>query len=230
MISFLARILDLISPRLCMVCGERLGIDEDLMCLRCHLNLPRTQYAASAQDNRMARLLWGIVPVERCAAWFYYKGGSGVTRMIVDMKYHDRPELGTMMGEMAAREMAEDGFFEDIDVMIPMPLSPQHQRRRGYNQSVWIAEGIQKVTGLPIEKKAVRRRNYEGSQANKRAYERITEEENTFEVLRPDRLTGRHVLIVDDVMTTSMTVRECALALCAIPDVRISVFCLGFAG
>ena len=102
-ISFWHRLLDLIAPRLCVVCGRRLAPSEEVLCAACNLHLPRTGFQLSAYDNVMARLFWGIIPVERVAALFYYEGGSKTANILYDLKYHDQPEIGVVMGRMMAK-------------------------------------------------------------------------------------------------------------------------------
>ena len=149
-ISFWSRLIDLVSPRPCMVCGARLAIEEEVVCASCNLHLPRTGFAANAYDNPMAQRFWARIPIERAAGLFYYEAGSEVSRIIHQLKYTDRPEIGEVMGRMAAQEFATDGFFEDIDLIIPIPLARKRERQRGYNQSEAVARGVAAVTGLPI--------------------------------------------------------------------------------
>ena len=163
-ISFLYRLLDLLAPRYCVVCDRRLSPSEQVLCAPCNMHLPRTGFQFNAHDNIMARLFWGIIPVERVAALFYYEASSRTSNIVYDLKYHDHPEIGVEMGRLTAREFMEAGFFEDIDVVVPIPLAKKRQRHRGYNQSAELAKGISQVTGLPIYDRVVRRTKFEKSQ------------------------------------------------------------------
>ena len=113
-ISIWQRLLDLIAPRLCVVCGRRLAPSERVICAVCNLHLPRTGYQLSAYDNPMARLFWGIIPVERVAALFYYEASSRTSNILYDLKYHDHPEIGREMGRLMARELAASDFFDGM--------------------------------------------------------------------------------------------------------------------
>ena len=144
------RILDFISPRLCVVCGERLSPTERSLCSVCLLHLPRTTYQFSPDDNPMAQLFWHLTPIERAAALLYYEPHSELASLIYDLKYHDRPDIGEDMGRLMANEMQLAHFFDDIDVLLPVPLSRKRLRQRGYNQSEQLAIGISDITHLPV--------------------------------------------------------------------------------
>lgn len=228
-ISFWHRLLDLVAPRLCVACGRRLAPSEQVLCAVCNMHLPRTGFQHQAMDNVMARLFWGIIPVERVAALFYYEAGSKTSNILYDLKYHDHPEIGVVMGRMVAREFNEAGFFEDIDMIIPVPLAKSRQRHRGYNQSREIAKGISLVTGLPINDYVVQRMKFEKSQTQVGRWERQENVANVFEVKDTKNLRGRHILLVDDVVTTGATMVACAREILKAGDVRISLLSLGFA-
>ena len=114
-ISFWHRVINLIAPEACMVCGNRLGIDEEVVCAPCNLHLPRTGFASTAYDNVMARRFWGKIPIERASALFFYEAGSEVSHIIHNLKYHNHPEVGVVLGRMAAKEMAHFDFFDGIE-------------------------------------------------------------------------------------------------------------------
>lgn len=224
--SRLSQVLRMLAPRACAVCGCRLATEEEVICGACDFHLPRTNYVHWPAQNEMARLFWLRLPIEKAAALFHYQGHSEVARMIYDLKYHDHPELGEQLGIMAAREMAEEGFFEGIDLIIPVPLARKRLRERGYNQSEWIGKGIREQTGIPMVTDAIARTRFEESQTKRQRLGRIENVENAFQLLRPERVAGKHVLLVDDVCTTGATLTACGKQLAQAPDVRISVFTL----
>ena len=238
-ISFLSRILDIIGPRRCAICKSRLAVTEQGICACCNRHLPRTDFGKSPEDNMMARLLWGRIPIVRCAALYYHESHSQTGRLVYAIKYHDAPELARIMGRMMAEELSleshpqEDGalasVFEGVTMLLPIPLTRKRQQERGYNQSAEIAEGISEVTHLPIEKRALRRISFHGSQTQKDKWERNENVEGAFELVDYSRVEGQHVLIVDDVMTTGATVTACARELLRAKDVTVSVLTLCFA-
>jgi len=227
-ISFWYRLLDLIAPRLCVVCGRRLAPSEQVLCASCNMHLPRTGFQFDAKENVMARLFWGIIPVERVAALFYYEANSKTANILYDLKYHDRPEIGVEMGRLTASEFKEAGFFEGIDVIVPVPLAKKRQRHRGYNQSAEFAKGISKVTGLPIYDQVVCRTHFEKSQTRMGRRERQENVEHVFQVKDLEALSGRHVLLVDDVVTTGATMVACARELLK-TNIKLSILALGYA-
>ena len=227
MISFWHRLLNLISPDACVVCGARLGVEEEVLCTSCNLHLPRTFFAAHGIDNPMARRFWARIPIERAAALFYYEAGSEVSRIIHQLKYNNHPEIGEVMGRMAAEEFAAEDFFEGIDSIIPVPLAGKRKRQRGYNQSEALASGVAAVTGLPVIKNAVERVSFKESQTHKSLRERIENVEDAFRLTGKVSLQGCHVLIVDDIVTSGATICSCAKPMLSADGLRISVMSLG---
>lgn len=222
------RILDFISPRLCVICGERLSPTERSICSVCVLHLPRTTYQFSPDDNPMAQLFWHLTPVERAAALLYYEPHSELARLIYDLKYHDRPDIGEDMGRLMANEMQLAHYFDGIDVLLPVPLSRKRLRQRGYNQSEMLAIGVSDITHLPIVTNALRRKHFVKSQTRLSRHERQENVEDMFELRDGSRLQGKHVLLIDDICTTGATLIACIDALKNIPGIRLSVLTLGF--
>ncbi|MBQ6652701.1 MAG: ComF family protein [Prevotella sp.] len=227
-VSFWSRVFDLIAPRACVACGQRLAESEETLCASCNLHLPRTGFAADTYENEMARCFWGRIPIERAAALFFYQPQSEASHAIYDLKYHHHPDYACQLGRFATQEFARHGFFEDIDCIVPIPLTRSRQLHRGYNQAGEIARGVAEATGLPIYNKVVRRNTFNESQTRKNRWERMESVEEAFELLNPGRIHGRHVLIVDDVVTTGATVCACAKELAKAGEVRVSVMSLGF--
>lgn len=227
-ISFWQRLFDMVCPKACGVCGRRLGLNEEVLCGTCNLHLARTGHASHPTDNEMAKAFWGRINIEKAAALFHYQPQSQTARLIYNLKYHGHEDFGERMGEMTAREFDEKGFFEGIDGIIPVPLTKGRQRERGYNQSERIARGISHATGIPILDCIVVRKNFDGSQTDKHRWQRNENVENVFQ-LRPDQdISGKHLLVVDDIVTSGATVCACAKELQRAKDVRISVLSLGF--
>lgn len=222
------RLINLVAPKQCVMCGCRLAVGEDVVCTSCNLDLPRTNYHEKPYDNEMAKLFWGRMPVEKAAALFFYRARSASSRIVYSMKYLGHPEVGELMGRMAAVEFAKSGFFDDVDLIVPVPLAKKRQRARGYNQSMEIARGVSEITRLPIVVDAVVRKSFNGSQTEMNRWQRNENVEDVFTLKDGSRIEGRHVLIVDDVVTTGATVISCANELRRCGDVKFSVMSLGF--
>ena len=227
-VSFWHRLLDLISPRLCVVCGQRLTVSEDVICTKCNLHLPRTDFHQDPYENEMAKLFWHQIPVERATALFYYESHAETANILYELKYKNHPEVGEVMGRLMAKELQPSGFFDGIDGIVPIPLAKKRQRQRGYNQSLEIARGISAITSLPIYNKVVRRNVFEGSQTSKGRWERNENVEGVFKLKDASAIQGKHLLMVDDVVTTGATVIACVQELCKADNVKVSVIALGF--
>ena len=228
-ISFWHRLLDLISPRLCVVCSHRLTVTEEVICARCNFHLPRTGFQHNAYENDMAKLFWGQIPIERATAFFYYEAHAETANILYELKYKDHPEIGEIFGRMFAAEIKSAGFFDGIDGIVPVPLAKKRQRQRGYNQSEEIAQGVSEITGLPIYNKVVKRIIFKGSQTNKGRWDRQENVERVFDLIDAEAVSNKHLLLIDDVVTTGATCIACAKVLCQSANVRISILSLGFA-
>lgn len=228
MISVLGRFVDFLCPRACLECGCRLGAEEDVVCLSCNMHLDRTNYAKNPYDNEMAKLFWKLLPIEKATAMFFYHSGDNQSKIIYDIKYYDRDDIGIKMGTYAAKEIIEDEFFDGIDVIVPVPLAKNRLRQRGYNQSEMIALGISDVTRIPVVADAVIRDEFVKSQTHLSPMERRENVDQIFHLEKAVRVKNKHVLIVDDVCTSGSTIRALGTEICKAGNVKISVFVLGF--
>lgn len=224
----LPSLLDFFFPRMCPVCGARLELDERPLCLKCNIGLPRTMFWEHPYDNYMARIYWGRIPVEKVAAYFYFRPKSGSANMVYGVKYHGRGSTAVELGEMLADEM--EGFFDGIDCIVPLPISIKRRMKRGYNQSDMIVRGISNVLHVPVERLAVIRRSFKRSQTHLTREERMENVSDVFQLKDADALRGKHVLLVDDVITTGATTISCAEQILKAGDVKVSILSLGFAG
>lgn len=229
MTSILERILNLIAPKACAVCGLRMAPGEEILCGSCNLKLPRTQFWTNPYENEMAQCFWGRIPIERCAAWIYHQGSSWEAQMVYALKYRGHREFGAFLGQMMAEEMLPYGFFDGIDALVPVPLARTRLRERGYNQSEEIAKGVREVTRLPLWAKGVKRTSFTSSQTQKDRWERIDNVEGKFRLTSQEQVRNRHLLLIDDICTTGATLIACANALQEGGPVKFSILTLGYA-
>jgi ComF family protein len=216
-------LLNLFFPRLCLLCHRPLIDGEEQLCLHCSCNLSYT-YFDDAETNEAAQLFMGKFPFEKATAMFYYQKGGAVQKLIHALKYHDNQEMAYYLGRQAAIRLKESGFMEDIDVLLPLPLHPSKKRKRGYNQAELIARGMASVFHLPIETTAVRRVVNTATQTHKQVYERWQNVQQVFALAgNTEHLQNKHILIVDDVITTGSTMSACATTCLSIPEVRVSM-------
>lgn len=196
------------------------------MCLYCLTEMPRVDVHTDSFSVIHKRLA-GHVPLERCASWFYYFRDNPFARMIQRAKYNSRPALARRLGAMYAREIAPDGFFDGIDMIVPVPLHRFKHLIRGYNQSEEIARGISSVTGIPVESTLLKARRH-STQTRRNAYDRWLNTRHIFSVTDTPLSSGSHLLIVDDVLTTGATMLGCMEAIhAADTSVKISILTLG---
>ena len=241
-LSLLAQILDLLCPRHCLICGQRLLGEEEIICIACNLHLPRTNTWQQPEDNDMAKLFWHSIPVEKCCALFHYHGHAPASNLLYQLKYNQHEEVGVGMGHLLANEALRIQFFDGIDAIVPIPLAPKRKRERGYNQSEEIAKGIAQVTHLPIYTNIVRRNVFKESQTQKDRWRRNENVKEAFELYpsyRPDQekgknksgsIAGRHFLMVDDVCTTGATICACCQTLLKAGNMKFSILSIGLAG
>ncbi len=215
-------IADFFFPRSCMVCGRVLLREEKYLCSHCRLSIPRTEYCRTA-DNAMAQLFYGRIPVERCAAYFFFTEGGDFRRLIHRIKYYGERECGCYLGQQWAIECRDSGFFDGIDFIVPVPLHRSKLRKRGYNQSEWIAQGIADATGVPLCLTALECHSARQSQTRKGMFERWQSTRTAFTAVAGELPEGSHVLLVDDVVTTGATLLSCAEALLSVGHYRISM-------
>ena len=216
---------ELLFPRYCKVCGRRLMQSEQHLCLGCLLELPRTHYEQKP-DNLLMQHFMEWPEVVRATAYFYYHKEGKYSSLIHHLKYYDHPETGTFLGRLAAKELAASGFFEGIDLIVPVPLSKKKCRKRGYNQCDYIAQGISEATGIATNNRCIRRVIDTDTQTRKSSSERWKNTEGIFRVTDDTVLKDKHILLVDDVATTGATLHACISAILTVPSVRVSVFAL----
>jgi len=218
-------VINLFYPGLCILCRRLLISEERFMCINCLCDLPYTDYHINKGNPALA-LFAGYTQVEEATSLLFFEK-EGVTQSLIHaFKYHGNKGLAESLGMMAARILKDYGFFASIDAIIPVPLHPKKEKKRGYNQSEYIARGFASVYNIPIDKTLLERIIYTDSQTKKTIYDRHVNVENIFSVVTPEQLFGRHILLIDDVITTGATVSACIEAFADISDLKISVFSL----
>ncbi len=219
--------ISLLFPRICYACGNHLLRNEKLICTQCYVVIPRTNYHLTS-DNPVARLFWGRCYIEKAAAFSFYNRGSRIRRLIHNLKYGGIKEIGFELGRIYALSLRDSGFMQGMEIIIPVPLHPYKQRSRGFNQSDCISAGIAEVAGLPVDNISLARITSTGTQTRRSRYERWANVEGTFTVCDTERLKGKHVLLVDDVITTGSTIESCASELLKIEGVKVSVIAMAY--
>lgn len=227
MVIQFADVLELFFPSLCIACGERLVSQEKFLCLDCWNDLPVTSFH-DEPGNKVEQLFWGRIRIERAASYFQYRKGSRYQHLIHFIKYKGLKELGYEAGLRFGSIISGSADFSSVDVIVPVPLHRKREKQRGYNQSEWIGRGIAWALQKPLLLGNLVRAVHTKTQTRKTRFERWENVENIFVVTNPSVLAEKHVLLVDDVVTTGSTLEACAGALLQCPNTKVSVATLAF--
>ncbi|MDR2890588.1 MAG: ComF family protein [Alistipes sp.] len=224
MFNPLKDIRDLFFPPVCPACGGAMDGGAGFLCTACQWQMPLTGFEDRA-DNPVARMFWGLVPLERATALLWFVHESDFRQVVHSFKYRGRWALARDMGRWFGRTLADTDGWGGVEVIVPVPLHFRKKLTRGYNQSEYIARGMASEMGVDLDCRSVVRRVNNPSQTMVGgAGERWDNVAGIFAVRRPERLAGKHILLVDDVLTTGATVASCARAIAAaVPDCRVSV-------
>jgi ComF family protein len=232
-------VVDVIIPACCMACEQKLLQEEQIVCSSCLSSIARTEHAIIPQngiDMLFADLIkksGKSIRYQQGGAWGYYNVNRGkVLRLLIEQgKYGHRPmaDVFSYLGEVAAREYVDSDLFENVDLLVPIPLHTRRLRERGFNQAEWISRGMSKVLGIPVDTEHLYRVRNNAHQANLRFDDRIKNVDDLFAIRYPEEWKNKHVLLVDDVITSGATLLSCMRLLTPIRGCRASVFALGWA-
>ena len=220
--------LSLLFPRICYGCGNHLLRNENIICTECYVVIPRTDYHLY-RENPVEQLFWGRCKIETAAAFSFYNRGSRIRNLIHNLKYRGIKEIGSELGRIYGLSLKSSGFTDSIDIIIPVPLHPAKQRSRGFNQSELIADGISDTTGIHVNKGAVVRIVSSSTQTKRSRYERWVNVEGIFSIKDPESIRGKHILLIDDVITTGSTMESCINEILKTEGVKVSVVSIAYA-
>lgn len=220
--------LSLIYPRHCEACGRVLHGHELHLCFHCRLNLPKSNYHQMA-SSPMYMALAGRVPLVMACSFYLFEKSGKVQKLLHAIKYQKHPELAVYLGREYARDLQKNSVFNNIDAIVPVPLHHNKLKKRGYNQSECFAKGLSEVLCKPVDSSHLIRITETETQTKKQKYQRWENVEGIFQVNEPETLYGKHLLLVDDVVTTGATVEAAWQALKTIPEVTVSLASIAFA-
>lgn len=227
-IPFLTDFLHLFFPNVCPGCMANHPTPGHFLCVRCNFRLPRTDYHQH-RENPFTERFWGRVELESGASMLLFKK-KGLTRdLIFNLKYKGRQEIGHTLGRAYGKTLQSSPFFKNIDLIIPVPLHYRKIRKRGYNQSAAFGEGLSQGMEIPQRTDILKRKTHSATQTRKGTIERLENVQDIFTLKQEKLLRGKHVLLVDDVLTTGATLEACALQLMQAEEVRISMATIAMA-
>jgi ComF family protein len=226
--SIYSSTLHLFYPHVCTGCGSDLLPEDNQLCLHCINELPHTDFAKHP-GNPVEKIFWGRIPVTAAHSEFYFSKSSLLQHLIHQLKYKNNTDIGAYLGQLMGKTLLTSQRFNDIDYLVPLPLYPDKERKRGYNQAAVICNGMSEIMNVPVLNKQVMRQRFTETQTRKHRTERWENVEGSFVVKNPGVLKGKAVLLVDDVVTTGATLEACGAVLLAIPEVKLYIATLAHA-
>ncbi len=220
--------ISLIFPQVCVSCGNSLYKNEQTICTYCVYHLPKTNFHLD-NDNPIAKIFWGRINIHSAGSFYGFNKGGRVQRLIHQLKYKGRKEVGFTVGKLYGYELKKCDNFNTVDTIIPVPLHPKKIKQRGYNQSESFAEGLAASMEVESDFKTLFRAYESETQTKKSRFNRWQNVESIFQLKDWTALEGKHILLVDDVVTTGATLEACAQVLMQIPRIKISVATIAYA-
>lgn len=220
--QFLRSLLSILFPTLCCHCGEPLVGDEHDLCTNCLFLIPWSGHAAQ-ENNLTEQRLMGHIPIRAAASLMMFQKGNVAQSIVHQIKYHGNSQMAHQFGRLLGEALKQSGRFDSIDYLVPVPLHRRRKRQRGYNQSQLLCKAMSEVMQIPVVTDNLYRKLYTESQTHKRRDSRFLNMREAFGVHHPEQFENRHILLVDDIITTGATTQACYQVLREIPGLIISV-------
>jgi ComF family protein len=226
--GYLADFISLLFPELCPACQASLVANERIICSDCSYNLPYTNFHLQA-DNVVAQQFYGKINVEAAYALYYFTKGGKVQSLMHHFKYMGMQQIGDLLGNMAGVQLIENAVFNNVDLIIPVPLHKSRLKERGYNQSTCFANGLAQKLNAVVEDNNLQRTVATATQTHKSRFARFENMQEVFVVKQPEKLRNKHVLLVDDIVTTGSTLEACGIELLKVPGLKLSIATIAYA-
>jgi ComF family protein len=227
--TFFNDFITLIFPDLCRACNSPLLHGEAVICTNCSYYLPQTDSHLKA-ENPVSRLFWGRVELDSAAAYYLFQKGGNVQHLLHQLKYKGRKEVGVELGLRFGAELKKAGLFSNVELIVPVPLHARKLKKRGYNQSELFGAGLAERMCIEQNTKCLVRETITETQTRKSRFERWKNVESKFRLAEPKAVEGKHVLLVDDVVTTGATLEACAACLLESAGTKVSIAVIAIAG
>jgi ComF family protein len=225
--SSLNDLLHLFFPHTCTGCGSDILDQQQMLCLRCLNELPSTNFFEQP-GNPVEQVFYGRIPIAHAGAGYFFTKDSLIQNIVVQLKYRGNREIGVYLGKLIGNLLLNSPRFADVDVLVPLPLNPRRQKKRGYNQAAALCEGITSIWTKPVIDKNVMRKVYTETQTHKGRISRWENMDGIFAVNDPFSLENKHVLLVDDVVTTGATLEACGSEILKITGTKLSIATLAY--
>ncbi len=209
-------------PRLCVACNENLHRHEDYICLNCLYALPKTNFHLT-EDNPVNKLFWGRIKINNATSFLHFDKGGKVQSLIHQLKYKGVKEIGYDLGNYFGSYLVESDNYSSVDIIVPVPLHIDKLKARGYNQSNWIAKGLSHSMKKPLDNTNLLRVKFTETQTKKTRIERWENVKSVFGIYKPSLFKNKHILLVDDVVTTGSTLEACSQKILEIENTKVSI-------
>lgn len=226
--GYLADFVSLLFPELCPACQASLVANEHIICSDCRYNLPYTNFHLQP-DNIVAQQFYGKINVSAAYALYYFTKGGKVQNLMHHFKYKGMQEIGVLLGNVAGTQLMENPVFNTVDFIVPVPLHKSRLKERGYNQSTCFADGLAPKLNAMVDDNNLQRIVATATQTHKSRFARFENMREVFMIKYPERLENKHVLLVDDIVTTGSTLEACGIELLKIPGLKLSIATIAYA-
>ena len=226
--GYLADFVSLLFPELCKACGESLVADEDLLCIDCRYNLPFTDFHLKP-DNLVAQQFWGKINLEAAYAMCYFTKGGKMQHLMHQFKYRGIQSIGNLLGNIAGEQLNKNPIFSRADLIIPVPLHKSRLRKRGYNQIVNFAEGLAEKLIIPVDEHNLVRIRATETQTHRSRFSRFENMQQVFALTSPETLVNKHLILVDDIVTTGSTLEACGTELLKVEGLKLNIATIAYA-
>ncbi|MFN5188873.1 MAG: ComF family protein [Chitinophagia bacterium] len=220
--NYLNAFLHLLYPQICFGCGTD-EVEKNMpLCPNCIQDLPFTDFFG-INENPVEKIFWGRANVQNAGALFFFTKDSLIQKLITELKYHHNKKVGVLFGKLMGDAIAVEEKFKQIDLIIPIPINASKINSRGFNQSEVIAIGMQQVWHRPILNNVLIKRSWSNSQTKKNRKARLQQLPDLFFLQKPTSIEGKHILLVDDVLTTGATLEAAVASLMTGSPASVSI-------
>ena len=220
-------ILNIFYPDICLCCKNALTINEATICITCRGDLPLTNFTFESQ-NLVEKTFFGRIPLENGTALFYFLKKGKIQQLIHELKYNGQQQVGNFIGNWLAEDILNSNRFKNIDCIIPVPLHKKKFKKRGYNQLTTFGKSLSKILNIPLYEELLQKKTAENSQTKLLRLERWKNVNELFFIVNHKVLANKHILLIDDIITTGATLEACYLALKKCENIKISIACMAY--
>lgn len=225
--NFLKEILNIFFPDLCLICDNNLTYNEETLCTYCRVDLPFTNFS-SESNNVAERTFYGRIKLEAVTSLLFYRKKGKTQQLIHQLKYKNQQIIGALTALMLTEELKNNPRFKDLDGVIIVPMHPEKERKRGYNQVTVFGKTLAKELNIPFIENILIKSSTSTSQTIKSRLQRFQDFEGKFHLNNLTSLENKHILLVDDVITTGATIESCAIELLKTKNIKISIATIAY--